>query len=53
MAGTCLGLVDGDKKGIWFIVTVAADNMQGRESYVGVMQGSYQVTCAVMIWETG
>ena len=30
MAGTCPGLVEGDKKGIWFIVTVAADNMQGR-----------------------
>ena len=30
MAGTCRGLVEGDKKGIWFIVTVAADNMQGR-----------------------
>ena len=27
---TCRGLVEGDKKGIWFIVTVAADNMQGR-----------------------
>ena len=23
-------MVEGDKKGIWFIVTVAADNMQGR-----------------------
>ena len=31
MAGTCRGLVEGDKKGIWFIVTVATDNMQGRE----------------------
>ena len=30
MAGTCRGLVEGDKKGIWFIVTVVADNMQGR-----------------------
>ena len=30
MAGTCRGLVEGDKKGIWFIVTVAADNMPGR-----------------------
>ena len=30
MAGTCRGLVEGDKKGIWFIVTVGADNMQGR-----------------------
>ena len=28
MAGTCRGLVEGDKKGIWFIV--AAVNMQGR-----------------------
>ena len=30
MAGTCRWLVEGDKKGIWFIVTVAADNMRGR-----------------------
>ena len=43
MAGTCRGLVEGDKNGIWFIVV--ADNMQGR--------GGYQVTCTVMIWETG
>ena len=27
---TCRGLVEGDKKGIWFIVTVGADNMQGK-----------------------
>ena len=28
MAGTCRGLVEGDEKGIWFIVTVAADNRE-------------------------
>ena len=42
MAGTCRGLVEGDKKGIWFIVTVAADNMQGRG----------RVTRLGLIWES-
>ena len=52
MAGTCPGLVEGDKKGIWFIVTVAADNMQGRDELPGYLRGNGLGDGVGLFWES-
>ena len=52
MAGTCRGLVERDKKGIWFIVTVAADNMQGRGRVTSSLRGNDLGDGVGLIWES-